>query len=173
MLERKCATLDPYKQMFWSVNFPLLADWCEKVKSPVDEVHVPEGILKTKTFRYASMQAPPWHAPIVVVGADGCYYNRATDTARLYANDGAVAVNTNLFLETATDTVICCLASTKLKFEEGKGQNCGPWINEPDNVPRKYLFTDTEPREGKTIIKALRDKNGWKIFTQETGIPKD
>lgn len=174
----------PFKQLFWTINFALLADWSE-FGSPIDDVEVPQGKLRPKTFRYESMDPPPWNPPIVVIGADGCYYEeqeegkKETGAAHLFANRGSVAFNTNLFIRKASDTVICCLTSSKLDYElrlkkDGGLQNDGPLIIPPTKkVVQRLLVTDTMPRD-KRIIEAL-EKDGWLPVTREEqfpGLPK-
>jgi hypothetical protein len=164
---RSMKYFEPYPQSLWTINFPLMAEWCELGTSPVDEIQVPKGALKTKTFRYASMKAPPWDAPIVVVGADGCFLDRRANKAKLYANEDSVADNTNRFIEKATDTVICCLVSQKLeKYDRLSGQKSGPIIKTKlfDEAIQKFLVTDKN-MENNPLIDALRG-DSWKIVTQ-------
>jgi hypothetical protein len=80
-----------YEQLFWTVNIALAAAWCELEQPPVDKISIPEAVLETKTFRFATMQLPAWSAAIVVVGADGCLIEETeqkTERVILYANEG-------------------------------------------------------------------------------------
>lgn len=157
----------PYQQLFWTVNIALAAYWCERDRPPVEKVSIPEAVLETNSFRFATMQKPSWSPAIAVVGVDGCLYEEEHAKVTLYANEVSVANNTTVFVTSATDTVICCLASSKMAFEPGKGQNSGPPIRFPfplvKNYLRRFLVTDEDPQED---IVAILEKDDWVIVTK-------
>lgn len=170
-LVEKHPRLRRFRQLFWTVNLALAAELSTTKSDVISRVSIPEGQLRTMTFRFSQIRPPSWYCPIVVVGADGCYFDspdRNTLNANLYANEAAVAANTNLFIDKAVDSVICCLASRKIAYEQGEGQNAGPHITMPVQAKEKegvnwYLVTDKEPgdRERKALEKA-----NWKIVTK-------
>ena len=135
----------------------------------MSRIQIPEGHLRTSKYRFESMQRPDWSVPVAVIGADGCFYDYSRDSAILYANDRTVADNTNIFFRGATDSVICCISSTKLTDNPKQGQNSGPPIDSP-NVHRNtavkcYLVTDDVENGENRKIKALKNQ-GWRIVTK-------
>ena len=158
----------PYEQLFATVNLPLANLLCEHDPPPVDQISIPEAVLETKKCRFATMQKPGWTPATVIVGADGCHYDSERGEVFLYAMDEAVARNTNLFVQNATDLVIVCLASRKIGF----ARNMGPLIFPPRRGVRRALVTDKPPFEA--IAKAF-EKNSWVIITEYShwvGLPK-
>lgn len=166
-------TLKRYRQLFWTVNLALAAELSITDKDVISRVSIPEGQLRTMTFRFSRIRRPEWYCPIAVVSADGCYFEPSKidgepPEANLYANEVAVAENTNLFIDQAVDTVICCLSSSKLEYRAGNGQNAGPPIKKPSDDPKKkgvnwYLVTDKKLGEMET--QSLTRSN-WKIITK-------
>ena len=133
---------------------------CESDKPPVDKISIPEAVLETKAFRFATMVEPGWSAAMVVVGADGCYFSKEDQKVTLYANEEAVAKNTDLFVKNATHTIIVCLASRKI----GRDRNSGPIIHPPRTVKgvvRALVTDDKLPREIENVFKRER----WTIIT--------
>lgn len=148
-------------RLFWTVNVALAAAWCERgEKAPVDKVTIPEGVLEAKTFRFGAMKPPAWSAAVVVVGADGCHYDAEEETLTLYANEHAIADNTDLFVGNAKHMVIVCLASSKIG-----GRNMGPIIHPPKENIIRVLVTDAQPSEE---IAAVFENDNWLIVTDET-----
>lgn len=151
----------PYEQrLFWTVNIALAAAWCESEEPPVDKISIPEAVLETKTFRFATMREPGWAAAMVIVGADGCFYNSEEQTVTLYANEESVAKNTDLFVNHATHTVMVCLASKKIGFD----RNAGPIIHPPRKGVIRALVTDQRPHQE---IANVFEREGWTIVTEE------
>ncbi|MCA8988388.1 MAG: hypothetical protein KDA78_12135 [Planctomycetaceae bacterium] len=166
----------PYRQLFWTINVALAAEWAEQSNPPVSRLLIPEGQLRTITYRFASVREPKWFCPIVVVSADGCYYDERKGVASLFANESSVAENTNLFMNRAVDCVICCLSSNKIEYHKGRGQNAGPPIYSPNDTEvekaresgvKWFLVTDGMPKHPEKI-EALRKKCGWNVVTSVT-----
>lgn len=165
----------PYQQLFWTVNIALAAMWCEKsIQAPVARVQIPKGELRTRTFRYESMDPPKWNCPIAVVGADGCYFHN--DKAALFANEDSIATNTNVFMSSALDSVICCIVSDKLKYVQNEGQNAGPPLENPPPVEKRggvkwYLVTDKLEldKKGDPVDNPKLERlkvNGWNLVSE-------
>ncbi len=166
---REVAARAPYGQLFWTINVALAADWCESEFPPAAKVSIPQAVLETRTFRCATIvQKPSWYAAIVIVGADGCLYHEETDKVVLYANQEEVAQITNGFLESATHSVICCLAKSKMNWQRTEGQNAGPPLVFPfplrKNHLHRYLVTDALPPE--EICRSLESED-WVIVTND------
>lgn len=144
-----------------TVNIALASYWCE-FKAPFDAISVLAGYLDTKRFRYRRMSPPAFPMPIVVFGADGCYYDEESDEgASLFGVYSDVSSNTGDFIANARDTVICCLTHDKLEHTDR--QNCGEEFEKPQPFVQKILVTDKEP-ESKLKKNAL-EKAGWKTIT--------
>jgi hypothetical protein len=150
----------PYKQLFVTVNVALASLWCEADQPPASKISIPEAVLETETFRFATLKRPGWTPAIAIVGADGCHYDEEKDEVFLFAMDDSIANNTNLFTSSATDLVICCLASGKIDYF---GRNMGPRIYPPRKGVRLALVTDERPFV--TIARAF-EKGGWSIVTE-------
>lgn len=153
----------PYPQLFATVNLPLVMSWCASEKPPNNQISIPEAVLVTNTCRFSTIQNPKWIPAMTIVGADGYYFDRANQEAKLFAMDPSVAANTSLFVRGASDSVIICVASAKLDY---LGRNKGPYIDPEDarkNNLRLALVTDKRPHE--EIAKAF-EKAGWVIITE-------
>jgi hypothetical protein len=149
-----------YNNLFATVNIPMAALWCQCEDPPVKQVSFPEADLDTNRARLATIQKPSWTPAIAIVGADGCHYDAVKDLVSFYAMDRSVAINTNVYVMSATDLVIVCLASEKM----GSGRNMGPRIElPPGKEVRRALVTDKAP--GDAILGALK-KAGWTIITE-------
>jgi hypothetical protein len=149
-----------YRQLFFTVNIPLAALWCQQKNPPVKKVSIPEAELETDRSRLATIQKPRWTPAIAIVGADGCHFDPVKKEVFFYAMDIAVAINTNLFVKNATDLVVVCMASRKIGF----GTNMGPLLDLPQNRGvRRALVTDKPP--DKIIAEAITAA-GWTIITK-------
>lgn len=153
--------LGPYDQLLWTVNIPLASHWCEVKNPPVAGISIPEAVLETKTYRFATMKPPGWASAMVIVGVDGIRYDRKGEVY-LYGNEQSTADNTNLFVENATHSVIYCLTSRKVHF--GPFSNSGPRINPPSKGILRVLVTD-KPLS-RDVGDAFR-KDDWIIVAEE------
>ena len=157
-----------YEQQFWTVNIALAAAWCERfdpaLRTPVTQISIPEAVLETHTFRFATMRPPRWSPAIAIVSADGCFFKEKEGVV-LYGNAEAVAQNTNLFVENATHSVLCCLSSEKIQKGFAEIPNAGPPIFPPTrrSVVR-VLVTNEPPHE--VAARAFR-AGGWLIVAAQ------
>ena len=149
-----------YEQVFFTVNIPLAALWCQQKNPPVEQVSMPEAVLETSRGRLATIQKPRWTPAIAIVGADGFHYDTDKNEISFYAMNESVALNTNVFVKNATDLVIVCMASGKIDF----GRNMGPLIDLPrSRAVRRALVTDKPP--DKIIAEAIAGA-GWTIISK-------
>ena len=151
---------EKYGQLFFTVNIPLVALWCQQKNPPVEKVGIPEAVVEIDRNRLATIQKPRWTPAIAIVGADGCHYDPDKNEVSFYAMNEAVAINTELFVKNASDLVVVCMASRKIGF----GTNNGPLINPPrSRGVRRALVTDKPP--DKIIAEAII-AGGWTIISK-------
>lgn len=149
-----------YEQLFFTVNVPLAALWCQQKNPPVERVTMPEGVLETDRGRLATIQTPRWTPATAIVGADGFHFDPNKNEVSFYAMNESVALNTNLFVKNAKDLVVVCMAGSKMGF----GRNMGPLIDLPRSLGvRRALVTDKHPDK---IIAAAITGAGWTIITK-------
>jgi hypothetical protein len=153
-----------YKQLFWTVNIALAAALCGMDDPPVSKISIPEAVLETHSFRFATMQEPGWAPAMVIVGADGWRFDTEKSEVYFYGNEQSVADNTNLFVKNATHSVIYCLDSSKIQAGLDPYPNSGPRIHSPRKGVLRILVTNEEP-PGQ--VQEYFKNDGWIIVADE------
>ncbi len=159
-----------YPQLFATINIALASLWCTQETPPTGKLSIPRCVLEASTFRFETLQADEdeqrgWTPAMVIVGADGCYYDKSAKKIRLYGKSNSVADNTNLYVRSAKTTVIYCLSSRKMG-----GRNDGPRLRMPENGIVRAIVTEKEniPPE---IHKAFTDEK-FEIIARDADFEK-